>query len=257
LEVIPQLKALHVGSVRIWFNRAESWEATGGDGIAFAKAYKEAGFRVMMVIGDDKVPTLEQSTAFFQYVANYKDALKYVDLWEIGNEPNIPGFWKGTGEEYVNLVLKPAYEVLHPLGALIVGAGPTWDVNFAKKLVTYGYLDYVDYANFHPYGSTPEEVYTRAVGARDAFAGKPILFSEWNIRNTSGKDAWAAKVDATRKLLATVGADSSFYFTLVVAETMAGPGGLINLADYSANQPFFDMFKYWGEERPPEPPVIS
>jgi titin len=255
LQVIPTLKALHVGSVRLWFTNDESWELKGGEGIAIAKQYHEAGFRVMMVIGHDTIPTLEQSTAFFNYVANYKDALKYVDLWEIGNEPNIWGFWRGTAEEYVNLVLKPAYEAFHPLGALVVGAGPTWDVNYAKKLVSYGYLNYVDYANFHPYGSTPEEVYTRAIGARDAFAGKPILFSEWNIRNTAGKDAWAAKVDATRKLLATVGADSAFYFTYAVANTMAGPAGLINLTDYSPNQPFYDMFKYWGEEKPPEPPV--
>lgn len=248
VQTIPLLKDLHVGSVRIWFNKSESWNPVGGDGIPIAKAYHDAGFRVMMVVGDDIVPTYEQAKTFFQYVASNPDALKYVDMWEIGNEPNIWGFWKGTAAEYVNLVLKPAYEVFSPLGEYVVGAGPTWDVNYAKKLVTEGYLNYVDYANFHPYGSTPEEVLTRATGARDAFAGRPILFSEWNIRNTSGLEAWAAKVDSTRKLLATGGFDSAFYFTYAVANTLAGPAGLVNLEDYSANQPFYDMFRKFGDE---------
>src|SRR5439155_14564341 len=108
------------------------------------------------------------------------------------------------------------------------------------------YLNYVDYANFHPYGSTPDEVYQRAIGARDAFAGKPVLFSEWNIRNTAGRANWAAKVDAARKLLATVGADSAFYFPAIVTNSLGGVGGLLN-ADYTANEPFFDTFKHFGD----------
>jgi hypothetical protein len=61
------------------------------------------------------------------------------------------------------------------------------------------------------------------------------------------EDAWAAAVDQTRKLLATCGADSAFYFTMVVAETLAGPSGLINLPDYTVNEPFFSMYKKWGD----------
>src|SRR5439155_10220457 len=181
-QVIPQLKQLHVGSVRTYFNRVTTWDPTGGDqGLAAAAAYKAAGFRIIMVVGHDQVPTYDQATTFFQYVASRKDALKLVDLWEIGNESNQTQFWKGTAQQYVSLVLQAAWNVFHPLGAKVVGAGPTFDVNYCKTLVTDGYLNYVDYANFHPYGSTPDEVYQRAVGARDAFAGKPVLFSEWNI----------------------------------------------------------------------------
>ncbi len=247
-KVIPILKTLHVGSVRIWLTRNQSWDiSTGHEGLTAAAAYKAAGFRVMMVVGDDAVPTYAQANAFFTAVANEPNALKDVDLWEIGNEPNQPQFWKGTAQQYVDDVLKAALDAFHPLGATVVGAGPTWDVSYCQTLVTDGYLNYVDIANFHPYGSTPEQIYTRATGAIAAFAGKPVLFSEWNIRNTSGLADWAAKVDASRKLLATTGADSAFYFTLVVANTLGGPGGLIN-ADYTPNEPFFDMFKNFGED---------
>gem|GEM_PF-5350754 len=247
---IPILKDLHVGSVRTWFNKEESWAPQGGGGVAHAKAYSDAGFRVMMVVGDDKIPTYDEAKTFFKYVKNYPDIMKYVDLFEIGNEPNRPNFWKGTASEYVNIVLKAAWDVFHPAGAKVVGAGATFDVNYCKILVEAGYLNYVDYANFHPYGSTPDEVYQRALGAKQVFAGRPLLFSEWNIRNTSAKDAWAAKNNETRALLATVGVDSSFYFTFVVADTLAGPSGLINLPDLSHNEPFYDMFKGWDEEAP-------
>jgi hypothetical protein len=248
-QVIPILKELHIGSVRTFLTRTPSWAADGGtlDGLPHAQAYKNAGFKVMMEIGDDAVPTYDEASTYFAALAKNSDLMKSVDSFEIVNEPNRPPFWKGTAQQYVDNVLKAAWDVLHPTGVKIVGAGPTFDVNFCKTLVSFGYLNYCDYANFHPYGSSPEEIYTRATGAIAAFAGKPTIFTEWNIRGTSGKDPWAQKVDATRKLLATTGADSSFYFPLFVSEALAGPGGLINLPDYSKNEPFFDTVKNWGE----------
>jgi hypothetical protein len=251
-QTIPMLKQLHVGSVRIWFTRTESWNPTGGDeGLAAAKAYHDAGFRVLMVIGYKTVPTPEQATAFYQYVATKPGILQNVDLFEIGSEPNRPPTWQGTAQQYVDIPLQSAWNVFHPLGAKVVGAGPTFDVNYCKTLVADGYLNFCDYADFHPYGSNPTEVYTRALGAVQAFAGKPTLFTEWNIRNIAGKVEWAAAVDATRKLLATVGADSAFYFPFSVGPTLAGEGGLVDIttnpASYAANEPFFDMFKTWGD----------
>jgi hypothetical protein len=58
---------------------------------------------------------------------------------------------------------------------------------------------------------------------------------------------WSQKAAAARKRLATVGADSAFYFALVVSQTTAGVGGLLTEFTFVANQPFYDMFKDWGE----------
>jgi len=251
-QTIPLLKQLHVGSVRIWFTKTESWDPASSppDGLAIAKAYKAAGFRVLMVVGDDKVPTYDQAVAFFQYVANQPGILDAVDLFEIGNEPNQPAFWKGTAQQYVDIYEKAGWDVFHNLGKTVVGAGPTFDVNYCQTLAADGYLNYCDIADFHPYGSSPDQIYQRATGAIAAFAGKPTMFTEWNIRNTAGLADWASKVDAARKLLATTGADSAFYFTMFVANTLGGNGGLVNLADYTPHDPFFTMYKTWGDPPP-------
>ena len=156
-QTIPLLKALHVGSVRTFFSKTASWDPTisnGDDGLANAQAYKAAGFRVLMVVGDDVVPTYDQAKAFFDYVGAKPGLLSAVDAFEIGNEPNRPTFWKGTAQQYVDLNLKPAWDALHALGATLVGAGPTFDVNYAKTLVADGYLNYCDIADFHPYGDS-------------------------------------------------------------------------------------------------------
>jgi hypothetical protein len=251
-QTIPLLKQLHVGSVRVWFTQTESWDPTTSppNGLAVAKAYHDAGFRVLMVVGDKDVPTYDQAVAFYQYVASQPGILDAVDAFEIGNEPNQPGFWKGTAQQYVDLNEKAGWDVFHNLGKTVVGAGPTWDVNYVKTLVADGYLNYCDIADFHPYGSSPQEVYTRATGAIAAYMGKPTMFTEWNIRNVSGQAAWAAAVDQARKLLATTGADSAFYFTMYVATTLGGAGGLVNLTDYSPHDPFFSMYKNWGDPQP-------
>ena len=161
--LIPILKNLGVKSVRLWW-QMDTWESRGGDAamsIREAQAYRAAGFNVMMDVDGPEVPTVAQATAFFKYIASQKSALAAVNLWEIVNEPNIADSWEGTASQYVNIVLKSAWDVLHPLGAKIVGGGPSWDVNYAQSMVNAGYLNYCDYAGMHPYGSSVSQVIQR------------------------------------------------------------------------------------------------
>ena len=119
-------------------------------------------------------------------------------------------------------------------------------MNYVKTLVSAGYLNYCDYAGFHPYGPSPQDVLTRAAGAKAAYQGKPLIFTEWNVRGSEGNPTqWAAEVDQARKLIAPI-AEIACYFPFTLGSTMAGKGGLVT-SSYGARNPFFDMFKNWGE----------
>jgi hypothetical protein len=245
-RVIPVLKALHVGTVRLWWGMNSWGNRAGNWSVAEAAALHAAGFKVIMNLGTADVPTYAQAAAFYNYVKNKPGALRSVDYWEIDNEPNQRGFWKGTPAEYVNNVLKPAWDVLHPAGAKILGAGPTWDANFAKLLVSLGYNKYCDYAGFHPYGPSPQEVLNRALAAKAAYQGKPMIFTEWNVRGAENNPAlWGQEIDQARKLIAHV-AEIACYFPFTVGTSMAGKGGLVSTS-FGARNPFYDVFKGWGE----------
>lgn len=244
-KVIPILKDLHVGSVRMWWGMNSWGNRSGNWALQEAKMLSDAGLKVLMNVGVADVPSYNEAAAFFSYVKN-KPGASAVDIWEIGNEPNQKSFWKGTASQYVNNVLKAAWDVLHPAGFKIAGAGPTWDVGYAQILKDAGYLKYVDYANFHPYGPSPEDVRARAAGAKAVFAGKPIIFSEWNVRGNEGNPAaWAKEVDQARKLIAPI-ADIAFYFPFKLGSTMAGKGGLVT-SSFTKRNPFYDVYKGWGE----------
>jgi hypothetical protein len=245
-KAIPVLKSLHIGTVRVWWGMS-SWNNRGGNwSVQVAQALHNAGFKVIMTFSVADVPSYATAYSFFNYAAHKSGAAGSIDYWEIGNEPNQKSFWKGSPSEYVNNLLKPAWDALHPSGEKVLGAGPTWDANFAKTLVSYGYLKYCDYAGFHPYGPSPQEVLNRATAAKAAYQGKPMIFTEWNVRGSEGNfSQWAQEVDQARKLIAH-SAEIACYFPFAVGSTMAGKGGLVNTS-YSARNPFFDMFKGWGE----------
>jgi len=245
-RAIPALKALHIGTVRIWWGM-NTWNNRGGNwAVREAQQLHSAGFKVIMTFSVSDVPSYQQAKDFFTYVKNKAGATGAIDYWEIGNEPNQKSFWKGSPSQYVNNLLKPAYEVLHPAGEKVLGAGPTWDANFAKTLVSLGYNNYCDYAGFHPYGPSPQEVLNRATAAKAAYQGKPMIFTEWNVRGSEGNfSQWASEVDQARKLIAH-SAEIACYFPFTVGSTMAGKGGVVNTS-YSPRNPFYDMFKGWGE----------
>jgi hypothetical protein len=245
-RAIPALKALHVGTVRIWWGMGTWNNRAGNWAVQEAQQLHNAGFKVIMTFSVPDVPSYAQAYSFFNYAVHKSGAAGAIDYWEIGNEPNQKSFWKGTPSQYVNNLLKPAWDAIHPTGEKVLGAGPTWDANFASTLVSLGYNKYCDYAGFHPYGPSPQEVLNRALGAKAAYQGKPIIFTEWNVRGSEGNfSQWASEVDQARKLIAHV-AEIACYFPFTVGSTMAGKGGVVN-TNYSVRNPFYDMFKGWGE----------
>jgi hypothetical protein len=242
-KIISILKSLHVRAVRLWWGM-NTWSNRGGNwAMQEASMFKAAGFKVLMNVGVADVPTYSQAAGFFNYLAHNSRALSNVDIWEIGNEPDRPPFWHGSPSQYVNNVLKAAWDQLHPVGAKILGAGPSWDPNFAQTMVDAGYLKYCDYAGMHPYGNNVAQCIDRATRAVAVYRGKPVIFSEWNVRGATSESQWISELNQVAPTIARV-SYMAFYFGLEKCNSMAGPSGLVN-PDYSPNGGYYNMFKNW------------
>jgi hypothetical protein len=239
-RVIPKLRELGVTGVRIWVGMF-TWNHRGnGQAFIQAKKYKDAGFKVMMNVG--AVSTASESTyqGFFNWLKSQKN-FKSVDMIEVGNEPNHFKSWAGGLDGYMK-VLKIAYKTLHPTGMKILGAGPTFDVEACKGLVKLGYLNYVDYAGFHPYGNSAAQIIERLKGAKAAYGSKPLIVSEWNARNQASSSAWANTLKVARKDIAKY-CNGAYYFAFMKGGSMAGAAGVFANSSLSHNGPFYDAVK--------------
>ena len=244
-KLIPILKKLHVKEVRLFFSFSDWSKHSGNTSIKQAQQYHAAGLKVMMEVENARVPSYSEALSFFKYVAGRKDALAAVDLWEIGNEPNRPPFWQGTASQYVNTILKAAWTALHPKGEKIVGAGPTFDLGYCQALVDAGYLKYLDYANFHPYGHSVDQVIDHMTRSLQVYKGKPVIFSEWNIRDATSTSDWQSKLNQIAARGSRIAA-FAFYYCLVKSNTWAGPAGLLT-TDGADNAGYSKMFQKWFE----------
>jgi hypothetical protein len=95
---------------------------------------------------------------------------------------NMYEYWHGSLQQYVNNMLKPAYEAFKAVGEPVIGGGISWDVNACRQLQSYGYSNYCDYSGFHPYGESGAVVAQRARDAKAAFGNKPMIITEWNVQ---------------------------------------------------------------------------
>jgi hypothetical protein len=253
-QIQPVLRDLGTQRVRVVYSTS-SWDNRRPNQFAIDRAVelKKAGYHVLLTVlsktDKDKVPAAAQVENYMRWLIKRPGLKQAVDLWQVGNEPNHKPWWKGTLKQYVDNELKPAAKVIRAAGEKVVGAGPTWDVKAADELVRAGYMRHVDYAAFHPYGSSAQQVEERAAGAVKAFKGKPVLFTEWNIRNTPDKHEWARKVGEARERLKGHG-DAAYYFALAHSGSMAGPAGLVfQNGSLTKNKPFYDVVKQWKFDR--------
>jgi hypothetical protein len=243
----PHLRKLGITAVRMWSDL--EWNQLRNR-LAYDRAieWHRAGFKVTLLLHDDKTPTYDQAKTFFEWVLRRPGLKDAVDRWEIVNEPNKTSYWKGTQRDYVQNVLRAASDVFRPRGEEVVGAGPTWDVNALKTLISFGYLDYVDYANFHPYGNTPADQISRLQQVKRLLGDTPLTITEWNIHAASaGTTRWAQQLNELRPWI-KANVESAFYFCLVIADTWAGPAGLLKIdgtGAYVPNEPFYSTFDRW------------
>lgn len=243
----PHLRKLGITAVRMWSDL--EWNQLRNR-LAYDRAieWHRAGFKVTLLLHDDKTPTYDQAKTYFEWVLRKPGLKDAVDRWEIVNEPNKTSYWKGTQRDYVQNVLRAASDVFRPRGEEVVGAGPTWDVNALKTLISFGYLDYVDYANFHPYGNTPADQISRLQQVKRLLGDTPLTITEWNIHAAgAGTTRWAQQLNELRPWI-KANVESAFYFCLVIADTWAGPAGLLKIdgtGAYVPNEPFYSTFDRW------------
>jgi hypothetical protein len=254
-KAIPVLKDLGVKWVRVWTN--VDWanpEET--DSFQMARDFKDAGFKVVMCFQQDQVPSADQVKAYFDWAQSVPGMKEAVDVWEILNELNVEEYWSGTASEYVNRVLKPAWDSLHPQGEKVLGGSFTayqdggntkLGTSFSKEYVEAGYLDYVDYVGSHPYTKTIPELKTHLKEVKEIYGSKPILVTEWNFKPQSDDETWKDMLDEARPYLEEQ-VEAAFYYRLLALRDGLWPGVARSESDsdsYRPVEPFYSMYKDW------------
>lgn len=173
-----------------------------------------------------------------------------VDLWEIGNEPNLntveakrsesDAFWIGTLRSYFDQHLAPACEVLKDRGAQIIGGSISKDLQALANLVKFGLPQLVQFAGYHPYGFNPQEHVANCKGAYQICGPLGIAATEWNF-HAGSPDQWVRGIG-------TCWAAAKAYLAMALyyrGEESGQPAGKLGIYDHDHNprQPFYDTFK--------------
>lgn len=255
-KAIPVLNDLGVRWVRVWTNM--DWDnRTIPQSFNLARDLKDAGFKVIMVFHQRRVPTDSEVRDYFDWVQTVPGLSETIDVWEILNELNLSQYWEGTAEQYVNNVLKPAWDSLHRNGELVLGGSFTAYQNdgnrrlgttVTENYIRAGYLDYVDYAGSHPYTRTVTELRQHLDRVKSLFGAKPIMITEWNFKAQANHDRWAAMLNEVRDYVSQR-AVTACYYRLLETEKEGGWPGVVSSnpdeASYRPVEPFYSLYKSW------------
>lgn len=241
-----------ITAVRLWTDIA--WSSFGPNEASFeqAVALKSLGYKVTLLLQTSAVPTYQQARAYFDWVQTVPGLKDAVDNWEILNELNNSQYWAGNAQQYVDNVLKAAWDSFHPAGEKVVGASTTawqadssgvygWKTTYNQALVDAGYLNYVDYANVHPYTNTTDEMESWLAAIAPIYGSKPILATEFNFKRMNDWNEWA---DALKSVYPTIYSTLAgvFYYRLLQSGSEGGWPGLLT-TDYQPQQPFYQTWK--------------
>ena len=271
---VSEAKKLGVTAVRVWMSirtwddRPNAWDPipsfvqqatihgpnyTNSTQALMKRAFElhRAGFAVCVALvpDDGRVPSSVQQVR--NLVAHFRDATEtpngtqtladVVDFWEIGNEPDLQGYWNDPSTDrnvrirnYVDKFLIPAAQTLR-VGSdpsrweKVISAGVSWNAEDLKTLLQHlkdrNALGLIDLAGYHPYGRYDPDTgdyqqvtrTTNAVKYARQF-GKELAATEWNVRGyTSSTDVakWARSMDASFRNLVLDNFRQVYYFCLV------------------------------------------
>ncbi|MDQ2822687.1 MAG: cellulase family glycosylhydrolase [Pseudomonadota bacterium] len=207
----------------------------------------------------------------------------YFEVW---NEPNLPAFWTGTQEQYFALYAASVQAIKRVDARLRVGgpatAGNAWIPEFQQYCAAHQLP--ADFISTHYYPTdafgqidsdtttqlehAPRDVMrTHAQTAREQAAGKPLLYTEWNITSNPRDplhDGSAAAALATRIVMSVddvVDAYSYWTFTDIFEENyfpsvpFHGGFGLMNL--HGVRKPIYHAFAFVARLGKQHVPVVQ
>lgn len=259
-KAAPVMKDLGVKWTRVFVDVFD-WETPARHaGMDRAVRLKEAGFNVVVVFNDhpdnpDRTPDYETTRAYFEWVLTQEDLVAAVDVWEILNELNLEQYWPqdATPSDYVDNILKAAWDTVGAVeGELILGGSWTayqngeWGVSITKEYIDAGYLNYVDYANLHPYTDNLANLKKVTSAALELFGDKPLFIGEWNFKQWSNHESWVRELNQARAWLHDR-VETLIYYRLIGFSSEGGWPGLVQNdgGEYVPTPLFYDMYKKW------------
>ncbi len=146
---------------------------------------QKTAIKICVVEGTTYAPTdMSDFSRFVETaVGRYKDRIA---LWEIWNEPSIPGgsiFWADTPENFVKL-LEAGYKAVkkvQPASQVYIGGlGPRAPYHvFYNKILQLGAGNYFDVLSLHGAWNTPAEKFL-SIQEDNHVAPKPVVSGEWH-----------------------------------------------------------------------------
>lgn len=161
----------------------------------------------------------EWSDFCFRAARRYQGQIRYWGLW---NEANLPKFWSGTRQEYIDVILKPGADAIHagnpdalvggPELAHLTAGDSDWFYWLRDSILAAG--DRLDFVTHHVYDSDGNRDVTAKLEGSTIFGTRPDLWDavapsvEEVLRNTGwlGKPFWitetgweSSRVNETRQ----------------------------------------------------------
>lgn len=263
------LSDMGVKTVRLWaaYNYSDRSNMTihNKDVFQQARDYKGLGYTVILLIQNKYTAPYADVKAFYDWAKEYrgpdgtlipvKDA---VDYWEVVNELNLEEYWaqSQTASDYVNNVLKAAWDALNPIGEKVIGGsftaiqGGVWadtaaECVTAQAMVNAGYLSYCHFAGLHPYTDTETRMQNVVNSHKTVFNNKRLILTEWNFKQSS-MSSESDMVSRLNNIRAWVKSNTHIACWYRFAQTTSYWGAVTySGSSYLARQPFYDMYKNW------------
>lgn len=195
---------------------------------------------------------------------------RYIDHWEIWNEPDNIHFWKPRPDPraYANVLIRTsaAIKEIDPDATVLIGGFNPFDTTYIRTVIAAGAWDHFDILAIHPYVDpySPEE--GNIVGAvqnmrtlTEQYGDKPIWATEVGWSSGAGDHDPVGITDENEQasflvrsllLLWEAGVANSFWYTL--KDDPGNPYGLVAYGtgrdDYSRRKPAFAAFRTLNEQ---------
>lgn len=211
---LDRVKAAGIGWVRIDFiwaavqpDRA-TWDWTAYDAIAAAARKRKIEVYATLaytpawatdgpeIIGVPRDPA-DWAEFCFRAAKRYRSTIRTWGMW---NEPNLPRFWAGSREEYVDVILKPGADAVHAAVPTARVAGPDLAHLTTGSADWYDWLrltlleagDRLDIITHHLYDTDGSRDVTSKLEKSTTFGSRPSLWDAVNpsVREVLKTTAW-------------------------------------------------------------------